>query len=161
MVFGREAVQEFSIRETAAFVRRAHAGAIALADGQPRWMRSVAVMQLLPAVLPGITVTHGERQVALMRDILRTTAETENSLLQAGFSAAVVDSVLRLTRFDAGYPYLEHLGVVARSKDLAAMRVAMAALLREEQQAAFSRRETAERRQRRREAMEIVRRGLG
>jgi hypothetical protein len=46
----------------------------------------------------------GERQVALMRDILRTTAETENSLLQAGFSAAVVDSVLRLTRFDAGYP---------------------------------------------------------
>jgi hypothetical protein len=41
------------------------------------------------------------------------------------------------------------------------MRVAMAALLREERQAALSRRETAERRQRRREAMEIMRRGLG
>src|SRR3712207_8062610 len=57
---------------------------------------------------------------ALLRDILRTTVETEESLLRAGFPAAVVGSVARLTRFDAGYPYLEHLDVVARSKDLAA-----------------------------------------
>ena len=70
-----------SIRETASFARRAQAGATV--DGRPRWLRSMAVMHLLPAVLPGITVTHPERQVALLRDVLRTSSETENSLLQA------------------------------------------------------------------------------
>ncbi len=143
-------------------MRDAHAHTGAAADGQPRWLRSMEVMNLLPAVLPGITVTHGERQVALLRDVLRTTAETEESLLRAGFPPQVVASVLRLTRFDAGFPYLEHLGVVAGSKDLAAKRVAMAVLLREERRAgAAPRRETAEARARRQKAMEIVRRGLG
>ncbi len=118
----------------------------------------MAVMNLLPAVLPGIRVTHAERQVALLRDILRTTAETEDSLLRAGFPPAVVASVLRLTRFDAGFSYLEHLRVVAASKDLAAQRVAMAVLLREEEQAGG---EAPEVRDRRRKAMEIMRRGLG
>ncbi len=92
----------------------------------------MAVMHLLPAILPGIRVADPERQVALLRDVLRTTAETEESLLRAGFPAEVVASVLRLTRFDAGFPYLEHLGVVAASRDLAAKRVEMAALLRDE-----------------------------
>lgn len=141
-------------------MRDAHAGAVA--DGQPRWLRSMEVVNLLPHVLPGITVTHAERQVALLRDILRTTAETEESLLRAGFPPAVVASVLRLTRFDAGFPYLEHLGVVAKSKDLAAKRVAMAVLLREEQRAAAApQRATAEAHARRHKAMEIMRRGLG
>ncbi len=155
-----KAVQAPSIRQTADFVRHAHAGAAA--DGQPRWLRSVEVMHLLPAVLPGIRVTHAERQVALLRDVLRTTTETEENLLRAGFSPAVVASVHRLTRFDAGFPYLEHLGVVAASRDLAAKRVAMATLLREERQAALAPRpETRETRDRRRKAMEILRRGLG
>lgn len=158
-LLGATDVQGPSIRRTAAFVRHAHAGAVT--DGQPRWLRAVAVMHLLPAVLPGITVTHAERQVALLRDVLRGTGETEQSLLWAGFPAAVVASVLRLTRFDAGFPYLEHLGVVAGSKDLAAKRVAMAVLLHEEQRAGVSRRETAETRGRREKAMEIMRRGLG
>ncbi len=153
-------MQAPSIRETAAFVRRAHAGATV--DGQPRWLRSMAVMHLLPAILPGIRVTDAERQVALLRDVLRTTAETEESLLRAGFPAEVVASVLRLTRFDAGFPYLEHLGVVAASRDLAAKRVEMAALLRDERQAANGARpEPAEARDRRRKALEIMRRGLG
>lgn len=152
-------VQRPSLRETVAFVRKAHGGS--LADGRPRWMRSVAVMGLLPTVLPGITVTHEERQVALLRDILRTTAETEASLLRAGFPAAVVASVVRLTRFDAGFAYLEHLNVVAASKDLAAKRVAMAALLHEERQAALSRGETEERRVRRQKALALMQRGLG
>lgn len=122
----------------------------------------MAVANLLPAVLPGIKVTHAERQVALLRDVLRTTAETEESLVEAGFPAPVVGSVLRLTRFDAGFPYLEHLGVVAGSRDLAAKRVAMAVLLREEERAgAAGLPEPAERRDRRRKAMEIMRRGLG
>ncbi len=151
-----------SIRETLAFVRKAHGGSVA--DGQFRWMRSVAVMGLLPAVLPGITVTHEERQVALLRDVLRVTSETEATLLQAGFSAAVVSSVVRLTRFDAGFAYLEHLLVVAQSRDLAAKRVAMAALLREEQRAAEASRrdwENEERRARREKAIALMRRGLG
>lgn len=150
-----------SLRETVAFIRRAFAGAVV--DGQPRWLRSVAVMNLLPAVLPGITVTHAERQVALLRDVLRASAEKEGSLLRAGFPAEVVASVVRLTRFDAGFSYLEHLRVVADSKDLAAQRVAMAALLREEERAGASRgeRDTVEKRARRRKAMEILRRGLG
>jgi hypothetical protein len=161
LVSGLKAVRELSIRETAAFARKAHAGAVARSDGQPRWLRGVAVMHLLPAVLPGITVTHAERQVALLRDVLRATDETEASLLRAGFAASVVGSVVRLTRFDAGFPYLEHLAVVAGSRDLAAKRVEMAALLREERQAGLRRRETAEARERRRKAMEIMRRGLG
>jgi hypothetical protein len=66
------------------------------------------VMNLLPSVLPGIKVTHAERQAALLRGVLRTTAETEEGLLGAGFPAAVVAGVLRLTRFDAGFSYLEH-----------------------------------------------------
>lgn len=152
-------VQRPSIRETVAFVRRAYGGK--LADGRPRWMRSVAVMNLLPTVLPGITVTHEERQVALLRDILRTTAETEASLLRAGFPASVVASVVRLTRFDAGFAYLEHLNVVAASKDLAAKRVAMAALLHEERQAKLSRGEADETRVRRQKALAAMRRGLG
>ena len=156
---GATAVQGPSIRDTTTFIRAAHAGAVA--DGQPRWMRSVAVMHLLPAVLPGIRVTHAERQVALLRDVLRATAETEGSLLVAGFPPVVVASVLRLTRFDVGFPYLQHLGVVADSNDLAAKRVAMAVLLREEQRAGVSRQETAERHNRRCKAMEIMRRGLG
>lgn len=152
-------MQTPSIRDTVAFVREAHGGAAA--DGQPRWLRSVAVMSLLPAVLPGIKVTHEERQVALLRDVLRTTAETEATLLEAGFPAPVVASVLRLTRFDAGFPYLEHLRVVAESDDLAAKRVAMAVLLRDERRAGASGRDTEETRARRREAMAVMRRGLG
>jgi hypothetical protein len=153
------AVLEPSIRETVAFIRRAHAGA--MADGQPRWLRSVAVMNLLPAVLPGIKVRQGERQVALLRDVLHASAETETSLLGAGFGPAVVASVLRLTRFDAGFGYLDHMRAVAESRDLAAKRVAMAALLHEEERAEASRRDTAERRARRQEAIAIVQRGLG
>lgn len=121
----------------------------------------MAVMNLLPDVLPGIKVTHEERQVALLRDILRTTAETEGSLLRAGFPPTVVASVLRLTRFDTGFGYLEHLRVVAESEDLAAKRVAMAALLREEGRAGASGRDTEERRARRQKAIAVVRRGLG
>lgn len=153
-------MQTPSIRETLAFVRNAHGGAVA--GGQPRWLRAVAVMNLLPAVLPGIKVTHEERQIALLRDILRTTAETEASLSRAGFPPEVVASVLRLTRFDAGFAHLEHLRVVAESKDLAAKRVAMAALLREERQAAgASPGEAEEARARRRKAMTLMQRGLG
>ena len=122
----------------------------------------MAVMHLLPAVLPGITITHPERQLALLRAVLRTSSETENSLLQAGFAPEVVASVLRLTRFDAGFPYLEHLGVVAASDDLAAKRVEMAVLLHDERQVANGARpETLEKRGRRLKAMEIIRRGLG
>ena len=125
-------------------------------------MRSVEVVLLLPSVLPGIKVTHGERQVALLRDVLRASAETEESLLRAGFAPEVVASVLRLTRFDVGFPYLEHLNVVASSKDLAAKRVEMAVLLHDERQVAKGvREETPERRARRLKAMEILRRGLG
>ena len=154
-------MQAPSIRDTAAFVRRAQAGAVAV-DGQPRWLRSVAVMHLLPAVLPGIKVTREERQLALLRDVLRTSSETEDSLLYAGFSPEVVAGVVRLTRFDAGFPYLEHLGVVASSRDLAAKRVEMAVLLHDERQVAKGvRAETAEKRGRRLKAMEIMRRGLG
>jgi hypothetical protein len=154
-------VQAPSLRETVSFVRRAQAGA-ATVDGQPRWLRSMAVMHLLPAILPGIRVTHAERQVALMRDVLRTSRETEGSLLRAGFAPPVVASVLRLTRFDVGFPYLEHLGVVASSNDLAAKRVEMAVLLHDERQAAKGGRpETPERRARRLKAMGIMRRGLG
>ena len=159
MLSNAEAVQGPSLHETVAFVRRAHAGAAA--DGQPRWLRAVEVMSLLPAALPGITVTHAERQVALLRDVLRATAQTEASLLRAGFPPEVVASVVRLTRFDAGFSYLEHMRVVAESRDLAAMRVAMAVLLREEQQAAAGGGEPPENRDRRRKAMEIMRRGLG
>lgn len=148
------------LRDTVAFARRAQAGAVV--DGQPRWLRSMAAMHLLPSVLPGITVTHAERQVALLRDVLRTTGETEEGLLRAGFSPEVVASVVRLTRFDAGFPYLEHLGVVAASKDLAAKRVEMAVLLHDERQVAMGvRAETPEKRARRLKAMGILRRGLG
>ena len=136
-----------SIRQTTAFVRAAHAGATA--EGKPRWARSLEVMHLLPAVLPGIKVTHAERQVALLRDVLRATAETEDSLLRAGFPAEVVASVQRLTRFDVGFPYLDHVGVVAGSRDLAAKRVMMAALLREERLAASRTEEPAARDRRR------------
>ena len=70
--------------------------------------------------------------------------------------------MLRLTRFDVGFPYLEHLNVVASSKDLAAKRVEMAVLLHDERQVAKGvREETPERRARRLKAMEILRRGLG
>ncbi len=155
-------MQAPSLPQTIAFVRGAHARAAGGADGRRRLLRAFAVMNLLPDVLPGITVTHAERQVALLRDVIRTTAETEGSLLRAGFPAAVVASVHRLTRFDAGFPYLEHIGVVAGSDDLAAKRVAMAVLLWEERQAADAPREEApEARDRRRKAMDIMRRGLG
>ena len=149
-----------SIRDTVAFVRAAHAGAYV--DGRPRWVRSLEVMGLLPAVLPGIKVTHEDRQVALLRDILETTATTERDLLRAGFPEAVVDGVVRLSRFDAGCPYLDHLRAVAASRDLSAMRAAMAGLLHEERLgAAPSGPEAAEARERRRQGMAILARGLG
>jgi (p)ppGpp synthase/HD superfamily hydrolase len=151
-----------SLRDTVAFVRAAHGGCAA-ADGQPRWMRSLAVMTLLPAVLPGIKVTHADRQVALLHDILETTAVREDALLRAGFSEPVVDSVSRLSRFDAGFPYLDHLRVVAASRDLSAMRPAMAKLLHEagsQGRRAPGPGEAAER-GRRQQAMAILRRGLG
>ena len=112
-----------SIADTAAFVRAAHAGAYV--DGRPRWMRSVEVMWLLSEVLPGIKVTHEDRQVALLRDVLETTATTEGALLRAGFPEAVVDGVVRLSRFYAGCPYLDHLCAVAASRVLSAMWAAM------------------------------------
>lgn len=151
-----------TLRQTLAFARAAHAGDV-VEGGRPRWMRSIAVVLLLPTVLPGIKVTHAERQVALLRDVLRTPeAATEEGLLDAGFSPEVVASVVRLTRFDSGFSYLEHLGVVASSPDLAAKRVALAVLLREEQHAAEAPApEPEERRTRRRKAMELIRRGLG
>src|SRR3712207_152850 len=119
-----------SIRDTVAFVRAAHTGACL--DGKPRWMRSLEVMGLLPQVLPGIRVTHADRQVALLRDVLETGAATEREVLAAGFPGAVLDSVVRLSRFDAGLPHLDHLRAVAASRDLSAMRAAMANLLHEE-----------------------------
>lgn len=96
-------MREPPLNQVVAFVRAAHSRSGATVDGQPRRLRSVAVMNLLPAVLPGMKVTHAERQVAPLRDILRATAEMEDSLLRAGFTSAVVESVLRLTRFDAGF----------------------------------------------------------
>ena len=153
-----------SIRDTVAFVRAAHAGA--RVEGKPRWMRSLAVMGLLPRVLPGIKVTHADRQVALLRDILETTAVREGALLRAGFPEAVVDGVVRLSRFDAGCPYLDHLRAVAASRDLSAMRAAMADLLHEGEFGVAPRGpdaagEAAEARERRAEAVAILARGLG
>ena len=118
-----------SIRDTVAFVRAAHAGACL--DGKPRWVRSLEVMGLLPQVLPGIRVIHADRQVALLRDVLEATPATERDLLRAGFPEAVLESVVRLSRFDAGCPYLDHLRAVAASRDVSAMRAAMADLLHE------------------------------
>lgn len=161
-LFEIRAVENPSLRQTLAFVREAHARTDA--GGPRRWIRAMAVMNLLPSVLPGIRVTHAERQVALLRDVFRATSETEESLLDAGFPHEVVASVHRLTRFDAGFPYLEHMGVVAASRDLAAKRVAMAVLLREERAAdaeTGAGPEPADKRERRRKAMEIMRRGLG
>lgn len=150
-----------SIRDTVAFVRAAHQGATV--DGQPRWMRSLEVMRLLLAVLPGIKVTHADRQVALLHDVLETTAVREGALLRAGFPEAVVDGVVRLSRFDAGFPYLEHLRAVAASRDLSAMRAAMAKLLREggSHGRPVPEGRSAEMRERHREAVAIMRRGLG
>lgn len=155
-----KAVQGPTLRQTLDFVRDAYSRAGA--DGERRWRQAMAVVNLLPSVMPGITVTHVERQVALLRDVFRATMETEESLLEAGFPDEVIGSVVRLTRFDVGFPYLEHMGVVAKSGDLAAKRVAMAVLLREENQAAEEpERDTAQAQERRRRAMEIMRRGLG
>ena len=44
--------------------------------GHRRWLRAMAVVNLLPTVLPGITVTHAERQVALLRDVLGVLRDT-------------------------------------------------------------------------------------
>ena len=50
----------------------------------------MAVALLLPSVVPGIRVTHAERQTALLRDVLRApAAATEDNLLDAGFAPAV------------------------------------------------------------------------
>jgi len=151
-----------SIPDTISFVRAAHAGAAA--GGRPRWMRSLEVMALLPAVLPGVKVTDADRQVALLRDILETTATTERALRRAGFPEAVVGSVLRLSRFDARSPCLEHLRAVAASRDPSAILVAMANLLHEEAASAAlppSAEGAAMARERRLKAMAILGRGLG
>ena len=151
-----------SIPDTVDFVRDAHAGAAV--DGRPRWMRALEVMALLPAVLPGIKVTHADRQVALLRDVLETTATTERAMLRAGFPDAVVDSVVRLSRFDAGLARFDHMRAVAASRDLSAMRAAMANLLHEDALDAARRPPAdgaAEARQRRLKAMAILGRGLG
>ena len=144
-----------SIRDTVAFVRSAHAGACV--DGKPRWMRSLEVMALLPQVLPGIRVIHADRQVALLRDVLEATPTTERDLLRAGFPEAVVDGVVRLSRFDAGCPYLDHLRALAASRDVSAMRAAMANLLHEEKFGC----EAGEARKHRATGMAILARGLG
>jgi (p)ppGpp synthase/HD superfamily hydrolase len=155
-----------SIRDTLAFVRAAHAGACL--DGKPRWMRSLEVMGLLPQVLPGIKITHADRQVALLRDVLEATAATERDLLRAGFPGAVLESVVRLSRFDTGLPVLDHLRAVAASRDLSAMRAAMAHLLHEEKFGGAPPRGPAApgeaagaRERRRRGGMAILARGLG
>ncbi len=62
-------MQAHTLYKTTAFIRTALAGAVA--DGQPRWLRSIAVMNLLPSILPGINVAREERRTALLRDILR------------------------------------------------------------------------------------------
>jgi hypothetical protein len=78
----------------------------------------------------------------------------------------VLESVVRLSRFDAGCPYSDHLRAVAASRDLSAMRAAMADLLHEEKFGGAPRGPDAagaatEARERRREAMSILARGLG
>ena len=151
-------MQTPSLRDTLAFVRAAYNGASL--GGRPRWMRAVEVMGLLPTVPPGIKVTHADRQVALLRDVLETTATTERALLRAGFPEAVVGSVVRLSRFDAGCPYLDHLRAVAASRDVSAMRAAMANLLHEDRFGGAPS-ETAEAREQRRKGMAILARGLG
>ena len=154
-------MQTPSLLDTVTFVRAAHARACV--DGKPRRMRSLEVMGLLPQVLPGIKDTHADRQVALLRDILEATAATERDVLRAGFPEAVLDSVVRLSRFDAGCPYLDHLRAVAASRDLSAMRAAMADLLHEGEFGVAARGPDAagEARERRAEAMAILARGLG
>ncbi|GAA0571066.1 hypothetical protein GCM10009416_07080 [Craurococcus roseus] len=150
-----------SIRDTVAFVRSAHAGAAV--DGKPRWVRALEVMALLPQVLPGIQVIHADRQVALLRDVLEATAATERDLLRAGFPEPVLEGVVRLSRFDAGLPYLDHLRAVAASRDLSAMRAAMADLLHEEKFGAAPGGPEAAgaRERRRRQGMAVLARGLG
>lgn len=148
-----------SIRDTVAFVRSAHAGAAV--DGKPRWVRALEVMALLPQVLPGIRVVHADRQVALLRDVLEATAATERDLLRAGFPGPVLEGVVRLSRFDAGLPYLDHLRAVAASRDLSAMRAAMADLLHEEKFGGAPGGAAEPRERRRREGMAILARGLG
>jgi len=68
---------------------------------------------------------------------------------------------VRLTRFDAVVTYLDHIRVVAESSDLAAKRVAMAALRHEQRRVAAGSPEPAERRVRRHKAMALMQRGLG
>ena len=153
-----------SLRDTVAFLRAAYAGASV--GGTPRWVRSLQVMRLLPEVLPGIKVTHADRQVALLRDVLETTTTTEGAMLWAGFPEPVVDGVVRLSRFDAGCPYLDHMRAVAASRDLSAMRAAMAGLMHEERLGSAPRgrgavEALAETPERRRQAMAILARGLG
>lgn len=146
-----------SIPDTLDFIRAAHGGAAV--GGQPRWVRSLEVMGLLPMALPGIAVTHADRQVALLRDILATTDTTELALVRAGYPRAVVDSVVRLSPFDADFPCLDHLRAVAASRDLSAIRATTADLLHGEKfGAAAAADAAAEARELRTQAMAILRR---
>lgn len=111
-----------SINETIAFIRRAHANQVDK-GGSPYWLHPVSVMKRLPA-----DATDDERRVALLHDVIEDTETTASDLLAMGYSKAVVDAVVLLSRpeGDSRPTYMEWVCSLAASGNKMAIRVKIA-----------------------------------
>lgn len=107
-----------SINETIAFIRRAHANQVDK-GGSPYWLHPVSVMKRLPA-----DATDDERRVALLHDVIEDTETTASDLLAMGYSKAVVDAVVLLSRpeGDSRPTYMEWVCSLAASGNKMAIR---------------------------------------
>lgn len=111
-----------SINETIAFIRRAHANQVDK-GGSPYWLHPVSVMKRLPA-----DATDDERRVALLHDVIEDTETTASDLLAMGYSKAVVDAVVLLSRpeGDSRPTYMEWVCSLAASGNKMAIRAKIA-----------------------------------
>src|SRR4051812_4881954 len=92
--------EEPTLESTIEFIKHAHAGQVDK-GGTDYWRHPVSVMNRLRA-----DASEECRMVALLHDVIEDTAYTAEYLRQMGYSAAVVNAVVRLTK-TGDKPYLE------------------------------------------------------
>jgi (p)ppGpp synthase/HD superfamily hydrolase len=109
------------LAETIAFMRAAHTGQLDKL-GAPYWKHPMRVMAHLSDLAP-----LEAKLVALLHDVIEDTIVTPADLCAAGYSSAVVDAVVELTR-KPGEPYDAYIERLAASGNELAIQVKLADL---------------------------------
>ncbi len=111
-----------TIDETKEFMMQAHEGQIDK-QGKPYHLHPLAVAEIVKDVYGG-----GEAEVhaALLHDVIEDTPVTEQDLLDRGYSRAIVDMVVWVTKPGGGITYQQWMESLAERGPLGAVRVKLA-----------------------------------